>query len=136
MIFADKQMVSVILRNLISNALKYAPNSGRVVLGFAHQNQHAVFSVNDNGDGISLEDQARIFEPFHTSAVGTDGEAGTGLGLAICKDFAEKQGAEIYFESIPGKGTTLFVKFKMPLTRNNNVPGTMNNLSETNKKVT
>ena len=136
MIFADKQMVSVILRNLISNALKYAPNSGRVVLGFAHQNQHAVFSVKDNGDGISLEDQARIFEPFHTSAVGTDGEAGTGLGLAICKDFAEKQGAEIYFESIPEKGTTFFVKFKVPSIRKNDASFTKDNFSKTNKKVT
>ncbi len=119
LIYADKQMVYVILRNLISNALKYTPKSGKVVLRFTHSNDRAIFSIEDDGEGIPKENYDRIFDPFHTSNEGTDGEIGTGLGLAICKDFAQIQGASIYFESDSEKGTTFFVDFKLPVTQNN-----------------
>ena len=118
LVYADKQMVYVILRNLISNALKYTPKSGKVILGFKLSNERATYSVEDNGEGIPLEYQDYIFNPFHTSNMGTDGEVGTGLGLAICKDFAEIQGADVYFESVSGKGTTFFVDFKIPPIQN------------------
>lgn len=123
LIYADKQMVYVILRNLISNALKYTPKSGKVVFNFIHINGRAVFSVKDNGDGIPPKNHDHIFDPFHTSNLGTDGEAGTGLGLSICQDFAEIQEASIDFESEIGKGTTFFVAFKLPDSHNNAVSG-------------
>lgn len=118
LVYADKQMIYVILRNLISNALKYTPKSGKVVLSFKLSNERATYSVEDNGEGIPQEYQDFIFNPFHASNMGTDGEIGTGLGLAICKDFAEIQGADIYFESVSGKGTTFFVDFKIPPIQN------------------
>ena len=132
LIFADKQMTYVILKNLISNALKYAPKSGTVTLEFTHKNDRAVFSVRDNGNGIPPESYSQIFDPFHTSNMGTDGETGTGLGLAICKDFAEIQGAEIYFESEIGKGTTFFVGFKMakPKSNHSSISGGSSHLEE------
>lgn len=121
LIFADKQMVYVILRNLISNALKYTPKSGKIVLGFNYFDDRAVFSIEDTGNGIPPENHDEVFNPFHTSNLGTDGEAGTGLGLSICKDFADIQGADIYFESVSGKGTTLFVAFQVAATRDNDL---------------
>tara|TARA_R100001143_G_C3360981_1_gene135632 strand:- start:14249 stop:16381 length:2133 start_codon:yes stop_codon:yes gene_type:complete len=118
LIYADKHMVYVILRNLLSNALKYTPKSGKVLLGFTYSSDRAVFSIEDNGEGVPPENYERIFDPFHTSNEGTDGEIGTGLGLSICKDFAQIQGASIYFESEIGKGTTFFIDFKVPPTQN------------------
>ena len=122
LIFADKQMAVVILRNLISIALKYSPESGHVILNFAHQDGQATFSVEDQGNGIPPENYSKIFEPFHTTIPGTDAEPGTGLGLAICKDFADKLGAKIYFESVIGKGTIFFVDFKIPETQESEDP--------------
>ena len=132
LVYADKQMVYVILRNLISNALKYTPKSGKVILGFKLSNERATYSVEDNGEGIPLEYQDYIFNPFHTSNMGTDGEVGTGLGLAICKDFAEIQGADVYFESVSGKGTTFFVDFKIPPIQNSG--DTMDDPSHSNSR--
>lgn len=119
LIYADRQMVYVILRNLISNALKYTPKSGKIAFDFNLINDRAVFSISDTGDGIPQEKYDLIFDPFHTSSLGTDGEIGTGLGLAICKDFAEIQGAIIYFESVIGIGTTFYIAFKLPIQKNN-----------------
>lgn len=134
LIYADKQMVYVILRNLISNALKYTPKSGKVVFDFDHINDRAVYSIEDNGGGIPSENHNLIFNPFHTSNIGTEGEIGTGLGLAICKDFSEIQGADIYFDSVIGKGTTFYIAFKQPVAENNSaskseVPSSANDRS-------
>jgi two-component system, sensor histidine kinase and response regulator len=107
---ADQNMMQVILRNLISNSIKYVNEGGAVVVMAQAENQKIVLSVSDTGVGIPEEKKKDIFNSFSYTRIGTSGETGTGLGLSICKDFVEKQGGSISFESEGGKGTAFFVE--------------------------
>lgn len=106
LLYTDKEMISTILRNLISNALKFTNPGGQIMItGFANDERTSI-SVKDNGIGISEKGRAKIFnigESYTTK--GTRNEIGTGLGLIICKEFIEKLGGEIHVESEVGKGT-------------------------------
>jgi len=108
---ADSHLLSVILRNLISNAIKFVSSdgSGKVVLGIDETEKHIELHVSDNGEGMDGEQKKNIFKAFKPGASGTEGEKGTGLGLSICKGMAEKQGGFITFESKQGEGTTFIV---------------------------
>ena len=115
-VWADKTRVSQVLTNLVSNAHKYTPEGGKIIVGAevsANQwdpegaAQVAHIWVKDNGIGISLEDQQKIFSKFFRSDDQKAREApGTGLGLNITKSLAEMQGGKIWFESEFRKGTT------------------------------
>ena len=115
-VWADKTRVSQVLTNLVSNAHKYTPEGGKIIVGAeisANQwdpegaVQVAHIWVKDNGIGISLEDQQKIFSKFFRSDDQKAREApGTGLGLNITKSLAEMQGGKIWFESEFRKGTT------------------------------
>lgn len=109
---ADRQMTSVILRNLVSNAIKYTHKNDEVVLNAFVNDDEVTISVKDNGMGIDPDLKNHIFESFNSSQIGTGNEIGTGLGLSICKEFAEKQNAGIHFETETGRGTTFYVTFK------------------------
>lgn len=103
---ADLQMVKTILRNLISNAIKYTNNKGEISIQALENNQYVEVIVKDNGVGISSENQRKLFnvEAFH-STPGTKDEKGTGLGLLLCKEFVELHGGNIHLESEPDKGS-------------------------------
>ena len=114
---ADYNMLSTILRNLLSNALKFTPVGGRISVA-ARNLEHDVIevSVSDTGVGIPQKEQENLFcLDRHYSGIGTAGEKGTGLGLNLCKEFIEKAGQLIWVESEPGQGTsfkfTLFASF-------------------------
>jgi len=114
LLFADLNMFKTILRNLISNAIKFTYPNGCITVSSEKKNEILVVSVSDNGIGISPENQARLWklsEQYTTN--GTDGEEGTGLGLFICKEFVEKHGGKIWTESEIGKGSNF--KFTIPL---------------------
>ncbi|OQX99690.1 MAG: hypothetical protein B6I20_09725 [Bacteroidetes bacterium 4572_117] len=105
---ADKNMLSTIMRNLISNAIKFTPKEGTVEIGV--ETRHGVslheIYVKDSGVGISKEMQSKIFDiGENTSTKGTENEKGTGLGLILCKEFIEKHGGKIWVESDIGKGS-------------------------------
>jgi len=106
---SDKAMISLILRNLISNAIKFTPRGGKVVITGMINSDEVQISVRDNGIGISGENIKTLFslDTKHTM-VGTENEQGTGLGLKLCKEFAEKLGGKIWVESIPDKGSTFY----------------------------
>lgn len=110
---ADENMLKTILRNLISNAIKFTPVNGHVSVNAEIQQQKILISVNDNGVGIIKEDAEKIWVSAkpHTT-IGTSDEKGTGLGLLICKEFVEKLYGQIWFESEVNKGTTFF--FTLP----------------------
>lgn len=112
-VFADKNMLETIFRNLISNAIKFTETNGEVVLSMTKENNGLVFSVRDNGIGIAPDKIAALFavDHLHTTA-GTNDETGTGLGLMLCKDFIEKHGGVIWVESEPGKGSDF--RFSIP----------------------
>ncbi len=103
---ADKNMLKTVLRNIVSNAIKYTyPNEN--ILIYAEENKAEIMvSIEDNGVGIEENRITRIFElGDNNSTYGTDNETGTGLGLILCKEFIDKHGGKIWAESKKGKGT-------------------------------
>lgn len=115
---ADIDMVKTILRNLISNAIKFSKEGTSIEVFCSHKEDFAVISVQDHGCGISKEDQAKLFNTkTHFSKYGTHNEEGSGLGLLLCKDFAEKNGGDLWLESEEGVGSVF--SFSIPLASTN-----------------
>jgi len=115
-VFADIQMIQSVLRNLLSNALKFTPENGSVEMSAVEMNTEVKVSIKDSGVGISESNLKRIFDqdqPLKTT--GTNKESGSGLGLILCKDFVEKTGGRIWVESEEGKGSTFI--FTIPVNR-------------------
>lgn len=112
-IFADKYMLNTILRNLISNAIKFTPNEGTINLSARLIDMNVEFSVCDSGVGIETDRQKSMFEISigHTT-YGTEGEKGTGIGLVLCRELVEKCGGRIWVISEIGKGADF--RFTMP----------------------
>lgn len=110
---ADKSMLENVIRNLISNAIKFTNTNGMIIIK-VDMNEHNVFvSVKDNGVGISEEDIDNLFiHEINNTTLGTNKEKGTGLGLLLCKDFVEKHNGKLTIESEPGKGATF--SFNIP----------------------
>lgn len=115
-VFADINMLNTILRNLISNAIKFTNNGGNISI-YAKQNTSDVtVSVSDNGIGIAPQILSKLFNITEMySTKGTANEKGTGFGLLLCKEFIEKHGGKIWVESEVGKGSEF--KFTLPLNR-------------------
>lgn len=116
-VFADFNMLQTVIRNLVSNAVKFTHKGGRVsVLAKASVNNSVELSVRDTGIGMSPEMLNDLFRlDVQTSRRGTDGEPSTGLGLILCKDFIEKHGGKIVAESEEGKGSTFH--FSLPASK-------------------
>jgi signal transduction histidine kinase len=111
---ADKAMVSTILRNLISNAIKFTKPGGEIIISTEQKLDKLIVSVSDNGVGIKPKAIKKLFRiDGNYSTIGTQNEKGTGLGLILCKNFIEKHGGEIWVESELGKGSR-FWYFKKP----------------------
>jgi signal transduction histidine kinase len=105
-VVADLQMVKTVLRNLISNAIKYTNENGEVSIFASEKDNYVEIIVKDNGVGISPEIQKKLFKiDFLHSTPGTKNEIGTGLGLLLCKEFIELHGGSIGLESQIGKGS-------------------------------
>jgi signal transduction histidine kinase len=112
--FADIDMINLVLRNLITNAIKFTPENGVVELNASSSLIECVVEVKDNGVGISPENFNRLFNQHeHPTTKGTANEKGTGLGLMLCKDFVERNGGKIWVTSEKDKGTSFF--FTLPL---------------------
>ncbi len=112
-VFADRKMVGTILRNLISNGIKFTHRGGEIRISSQEDDGKMVVSVSDSGVGISREVLEKLFriEENHTTA-GTKNEKGTGLGLLLCKEFVEMQGGKIWVESEVGNGSTFRFSLK------------------------
>src|SRR5690606_23395941 len=105
--FADSNTVNLVLRNLMTNAIKFTNDGGEVVVEAKDLEKEWLVSVRDNGVGMNDEVLKILFDktaPYTTR--GTANEKGTGLGLILCKEFVEKNGGRISVKSIPGKGST------------------------------
>lgn len=108
-IHADKSMISTVLRNIISNAIKFSNPGGEIKISSEKIENEIVFSVTDNGIGISKDNLLRMFKIEENFTVkGTQNEKGTGLGLILCKEFVEKHGGRIWVESEEGVGSTFY----------------------------
>jgi PAS domain S-box-containing protein len=110
---ADEIMTSTIIRNLVTNAIKFTPEGGKIHIEARAAEQEIRFRVTDTGIGIPAADIPRLFDEneFYTS-IGTQNEAGTGIGLVLCHRFVKANGGEIWVNSDIGKGTTFF--FTLP----------------------
>jgi signal transduction histidine kinase len=106
-IYADERAVRQILLNILTNAIKFTPNGGSVMLKANYHNQDLKVSVSDTGIGIAKKDQAAVFEEFRqVNSSATKNQEGTGLGLSIVKRLIEMHGGHILLESELGKGST------------------------------
>ncbi|MCK4631236.1 MAG: PAS domain-containing sensor histidine kinase, partial [Bacteroidales bacterium] len=115
-VFADKNMISSVIRNLLSNAIKFTQN-GNVRITAKDVNSFVEFSITDTGVGIKPEDINKLFRlDTEFSTKGTANEKGSGLGLILCKEFIEKNQGEINVKSEEGKGTGFM--FKLPGIKN------------------
>ncbi|NWJ52999.1 MAG: PAS domain S-box protein [Bacteroidetes bacterium] len=115
-IFADTAMISTILRNLISNAIKFTPSGGTIDIYATSDRNNVEIKVSDNGVGMDEKIINRLFKiEENITSTGTANEKGTGLGLILCHEFVEKHGGKIWVESKPGKGSTFY--FTLPMRR-------------------
>ncbi len=107
-------MLNTILRNLISNAIKFTNKDGHIDIYSELNNTDIVITISDNGNGIKPEILARLFDITKIqSTQGTNGENGTGFGLLLCKEFVEKHNGKIWVESELGNGSNF--KFTLPI---------------------
>jgi signal transduction histidine kinase len=112
---ADQLRVERILYNLLENAVKYSPPGGEIRVFAKRERERLVIGVSDQGIGISLHDQAKLFGPFQRLEDSRlDGVKGAGLGLLVCRRLVEAHGGQIWVESEPGRGSTFF--FTLPLS--------------------
>jgi PAS domain S-box-containing protein len=109
-IFADTNMLQTIIRNLVSNAVKFTPQGGRVSISAKNTGDKSVeISIRDSGIGMSKAIVDNLFRlDVRTNRKGTNGELSTGLGLLLCKEFIEKHGGRIWVESEEGKGSAFY----------------------------
>ncbi|MBT3700552.1 MAG: HAMP domain-containing histidine kinase [Alphaproteobacteria bacterium] len=111
---ADRQMCRTVLRNLISNAIKFTPEEGQIKVTAASDGKVARINICDSGIGVEAARLETLFDiDPEKSTDGTSGESGTGLGLVLCKEFVENQGGKIQAQSTPGEGSTF--SFTLPL---------------------
>jgi signal transduction histidine kinase len=109
----DIYMLKAILRNLVSNAIKFTKEGGKIEISALHTDSLTTVKITDNGVGINPDILEKLFSFTRTkSNQGTASETGTGLGLLLCKEFVDKHGGKIWVESIVDKGTT--VSFTIP----------------------
>ena len=114
MVRADNDMIKTIIRNFISNAIKFTPEGKAVDVYYKRDGDFARICVQDHGVGIAADRLDSIFHKGETT-YGTGGEEGSGLGLQLCQDFARKNGGDAYVESVEGEGSTF--SFTIPLKK-------------------
>lgn len=112
-VYADNDMIMTVIRNLLTNALKFTQRGGEIKIGSTEEDEYFVFYVSDTGIGMPQEKADSIFctDAIQTTS-GTEGEKGSGLGLVLCKEFIVKHGGKIWVESEENKGTTFY--FTLP----------------------
>jgi len=112
--FADPNMINTVVRNLVSNAIKFTPRGGEIIVESKQSKDFIEISVKDNGIGIKAEDMTKLFRIDEQLVQnGTENETGTGLGLILCKEFVDKHKGEIYVESKPNLGSSFI--FTLPI---------------------
>ena len=111
---ADNDMIKTVIRNFISNAVKFTPEGKGIEVFYKRDGDFARICVQDHGVGIAADRVDSIFHKGETT-YGTGGEEGSGLGLQLCQDFARKNGGEAYVDSVEGEGSVF--SFTIPLKK-------------------
>jgi len=111
--YADLNMMRSVIRNLLTNAIKFTLPNGTITINAYLVETKIIISVSDTGVGIPTLNRERLFTLTSITTEGTHNEKGTGLGLLLCREFVEKNGGKIWFETQEGRGTTFF--FSLPV---------------------
>jgi CheY-like chemotaxis protein len=130
LVSVDKAMISSVLRNLITNAIKFTHLGGQVIISADKKPDELTISISDNGIGINKETNGRLFRIDENHiALGTQNEKGTGLGLILCKEFIEKHGGKLWVQSKENIGSTFY--FTIPYDNESNENNITNNVALT-----
>jgi signal transduction histidine kinase len=112
--FVDPNMINTVVRNLVSNAIKFTPCGGEVVVESRQTKDFVEITVRDSGVGIKPEDIEKLFRiDEHVIQNGTENETGTGLGLILCKEFIDKHNGQLFVKSEANKGSSFI--FTLPI---------------------
>jgi PAS domain S-box-containing protein len=111
-VMADRERIEEVLQNLLDNAIKYSPGKAQIIVACRAVADEVITSISDRGMGISLREQAEIFERFHRASGSGSSIQGAGLGLYICRTIVEAHGGRIWVESTLHSGSTFF--FSLP----------------------
>jgi len=112
----DQDMIKTVLRNLVSNAVKFSKQGSNVLVKVEEMGDRVLVSVIDKGEGISEENQKKLFKSdSHFTSFGTENEEGSGLGLLLCKEFITRNGGNIWFNSVQGEGSVF--NFDIPIQK-------------------
>lgn len=115
-VYADIDMIKTVIRNLISNAIKFSNEGSEILIKVEDMDGMSIVSVKDSGCGIDEESQKKLLHTdTHFSTFGTNNEEGSGLGLLLCQDFVVKNGGKLWFTSVKGEGSTFY--FSIPLKK-------------------
>ena len=114
LVYADKAQFDFVVRNLLTNAVKYSEQGSTVTIGIDNSSNrgYTTLMVKDNGVGMSEEQCNNLFKGFGTTTPGTNNEVGTGIGLMLCHEFVTANGGNIWVESMEGEGTTFYCTFR------------------------
>lgn len=118
MVWADANMLQLIIRNLVNNAIKFTA-TGSIKVSSTMEGDTCIISVSDTGSGIKQEQQKGLFQFSSQSTYGTNKEKGVGLGLVLCKEYIEAQNGMIWFDSVIGEGTTFYVSLSATIKAGN-----------------
>lgn len=110
---ADLSRIKQVVDNLVTNALKFTPKGGRIIIGARESEGNLIIEVKDDGRGLAKEDLERIFNPYYRKESDRNQLSGLGLGLSLCKKFIDLHGGRIWAESEPGEGSTF--SFSLPI---------------------
>lgn len=109
-LFADRNMINVVIRNILSNSIKFCNKGDAIILECLDKTSTVLILIKDTGIGIRPDEQQKIFKLEHAVSTGTSNEKGHHIGLVLCKDMVEQNGGKIWFESKIGTGTTFFIE--------------------------
>jgi two-component system, sensor histidine kinase and response regulator len=113
-VYADLNMLKTVLRNLVSNAIKFTPKGGTISLATNNTEEFTRIIVSDNGVGISAENMSKLFDDKqHLTTYGTNNEAGSGIGLILCNSFVKKNNGRLLVESEVGKGSSFTIELPL-----------------------
>jgi len=107
--YSDREIIKIVVRNLVSNAIKFTPVNGSISIAFEKSKENFIISIKDTGEGIAPETLTKLLAEIHHSTSGTRGEDGLGLGLKLCRQLLDKINARLEIESEVGKGTLMKV---------------------------
>lgn len=113
-VYTDLDHFKFIIRNLVSNAVKFSRKAGTITVSMSNKDQDGfvVIAVTDSGIGMSREKLKQVFYPFGPSTEGTAKEKGNGIGLMLCREYARQNGGELWAESWDGAGTSFYFAVK------------------------